>query len=129
MSSNSNKYIKVLISLGSNIDEYNNISEAKKMLNKCFCNLRYSSFVWTKPIGISSGYFFNGLAYGDTSYNLERTLEILKDIESKCGSLKEEKRVGIVRIDLDLMKYGETILHKEDWKRYYIQDLYKELNR
>ncbi|MGM9705681.1 MAG: 2-amino-4-hydroxy-6-hydroxymethyldihydropteridine diphosphokinase [Prevotella sp.] len=122
------KLNNILITLGSNIDEIKNISEAKAMLKEFFGNLKYSTFIWTQPIGIDTGCFLNGLAYGETHYDMEQTVAILKDIEQRCGSLKEEKRMGIVRLDLDLMKYGETICHVDDWKRTYVQELYKELN-
>ena len=128
MSSVCDKNRKIIITLGSNVDEYRNISDAKTLLDEFFHNLRYTSFIRTKPIGIATSWFLNGMAYGKTTYDADKTIAILKAIELRCGSLKEDKLKGIVRLDLDLMKYGDTIYHKEDWNRTYIQQLFEELN-
>ena len=31
-------------------------------------------------------------------------------------------------MDVDILKYGDVIMHEDDWKRQYIIQLLKELN-
>jgi len=100
---------------------------AKSSLEKIFADIKYSPFVWTEPIGISSDKFLNGLAMVHSHYGKNQTLDILKRVERECGSNSEEKRSGLVRMDLDLLQYGREIFHVSDWDRPYVQQLLKEL--
>ena len=43
-----------------------------------------------------------------------------KKIEREEGRSREDKRTGIVKLDIDLLKYDRRILKKEDMKRDYI---------
>ena len=54
-------------------------------------------------------------------------LATLKNIETTMGSMPEERRKGIVKIDIDLLQFDETRHKTGDWERDYIQLLIKEL--
>ena len=43
------------------------------------------------------------------------------------GSLPEDRRKGIVKIDIDLLQFDDIRRKKEDWNRDYIQLLINEL--
>lgn len=113
----------VIISLGSNHEQLNNIKRAKSLLDDMFVDVRYSPFEWTEPIGLSSGKFLNGIACAKSPYALGDALQVLKDIERKCGRAEGDKNEGLVLIDLDLLQYGTQRLHQSDWNRTYIRQL------
>ena len=37
------------------------------------------------------------------------------------GRTAEDRRLGIVRIDLDLLQYDDTRFHLRDWERPYVK--------
>lgn len=45
-----------------------------------------------------------------------------------CGDTKEARNHNIVNIDIDILQYGDTRLHVDDWNRPYIATLLKQLN-
>ena len=59
---------------------------------------------------------------------LEGVLVTLKDIEAQMGSVSEERKKGIVKIDIDLLQFDGTKRKADDWSRDYIQLLLKELS-
>ena len=59
---------------------------------------------------------------------LEGVLVTLKDIEAQMGSVSEERKKGIVKIDIDLLQFDGTKRKADDWGRDYIQLLLKELS-
>ena len=59
---------------------------------------------------------------------LEEVLVALKDIEAQMGSVPEERKKGIVKIDIDLLQFDNTKRKADDWGRDYIQLLLNELS-
>ena len=62
--------------------------------------------------------------YGDNVYRL---------LGNNCGITaidvtKEARNHNIVNIDIDILQYGDTRLHVDDWNRPYIATLLKQLN-
>jgi len=53
----------------------------------------------------------------------EQVTEALKQTEIRMGRTNEDRRQGIVRIDLDLMRYDDQRHHVKDWERDYIKKL------
>ena len=51
--------MKVKISLGSNINQTDNICKAKKLLANIFPDIQFSKTIWTDPIGIKSDKYLN----------------------------------------------------------------------
>ena len=59
------KSIKIIIAMGSNIDQEAHIEQAKALLCSHFRDLRFSSPLWTEPIGLpGSDKFLNMVAVG-----------------------------------------------------------------
>ena len=50
----------------------------------------------------------------------------MKHIERTCGNRKRARTNNIVKMDIDVLKYDELILHEKDWSRNYIMELMKE---
>lgn len=119
---------KLIISLGSNYNHEKNISEAISLLKQIFGKneIVFSKFKWTNPIDIKSDKFLNCILFTHTSCNLEEINKQLKDLECKCGRTKSETSENIIKIDIDILQYGDMKLHDKDWTREYIQELMKE---
>lgn len=122
------KETRLIISLGSNTNQEDNIRKASEMIMSVFGQETIcTKAIWTSPIGIESDRFLNRLALAYTSLELEQVNSILKDIELKLGGTSEDKRQGVVRIDIDIMLYGNKKLHIDDWQRAYVLKLMTEL--
>ena len=59
---------------------------------------------------------------------LAEVIVALKDIEAQMGSVSEERKKGIVKIDIDLLQFDNTKRKVDDWSRDYIQLLLNELS-
>lgn len=112
---------ELILSLGSNFDQENSISEAKTKLRDMFGEeIMFSESIWTNPIGIESDKFLNCLVFTHTSHKLEYIMKAMKHIERICGNRKRARTKNIVKMDIDILKYGGQTLHEKDWSRDYI---------
>ena len=118
----------ILLALGSNVAAELHIEQAKARLSAVFPQLRFSRSLITPAIGIVSPPFINCLAEGYCSAPLEEVIAALKDIEAEMGSVSEERKKGIVKIDIDLLQFDNTKRKADDWSRDYIQLLLNELS-
>ena len=118
---------ELILSLGSNCDQKESMSAAKEKLRSMFGDdITFSECVWTEPIGIESDKFLNCLAFTHTSHKLEYVSKAVKHIERGCGNRKRARTSNIVKMDIDILKYANQILHESDWSRKYITELMKE---
>ena len=119
---------KLMMALGSNYEQLENMEKAKSKLRSMFPDIRFSSALWTEPIGIpSDDRFVNMLAVAHTDLEREQVEMELKRIERECGRCAEEKEKCIIRMDIDLMSYDGEKFHPKDWARDYIITLMSEL--
>lgn len=123
---------KVIIALGTNISHSTNMSLALQRLGGMIADMKCSRKIWTAPIGArtetaAKRKFLNMLVSGQCALTLDRLHEAVKRIERECGRTDAEKAEGIIRMDIDVLKYGDTIEHAEDWQRDYIKTLIKEI--
>ena len=118
----------ILLALGSNVAAELHIEQAKARLSTVFPQLRFSRSLNTPAIGIVSPPFINCLAEGYCSVPLAEVIVALKDIEAQMGSVSEERKKGIVKIDIDLLQFDNTKRKVDDWSRDYIQLLLNELS-
>lgn len=132
---------KIIIELGSNENPSDNIRQAKEKLSLFFPGIEFTRSLSTAPIGMKSRNFVNALAYvyineedeevarqeSSTILNVEDVLRKLKGIERELGRLPSDKARNMVKIDLDLLQYGDVILKKEDWQRPFVLQLMKEI--
>ena len=51
----------------------------------------------------------------------------LKKIETDFGRTDEKRAMGIVPIDLDVLRFDDQLLHLRDWERPYVKNLISEL--
>ena len=105
----------IYISIGSNIEREKNIQRAISLLAENFSNIECSSVYETNAIGFDGEDFYNLVVKICTQKSLDEMQEILKFIETKCGRKigSPEKKFTSRTIDLDLLLFGNTVLHNK----------------
>lgn len=121
-------YAKVIISLGSNTNQVDNMHKAKAAICHLLTCPKQTPDRWTEPIGIHSERFLNALVTGYTTLPCYQLLETLKRIEASMGDAPKSHQSGVVNIDLDLLLYGRQKKHLKDWNRPYVKEEMKSLD-
>ena len=65
--------------------------------------------------------FSNQLALFKTTFSAEEVRSILKQIEKENGRMPEDKAQGVVKLDIDLLIYDNTILKPDDMEKEFIR--------
>ena len=116
-----------IISLAANCNQEENLAEARRRLSQILFSPTYTEAIWTEPFKHpDSPLYLNQLVYAKTNLNAEELECELKTIEHAMGRTAEDRKQGIVRIDLDLMQHDDVRYHLRDWERPYIQKLLKK---
>ena len=119
----------LIISIGTNVDQSINMFMGKQRLEELFHNIQYSSEIWSDPIDLpESDRFLNCLAKVRTVHGFKQVHQALKQIVRRCGVSQAMKHAGTVKLDLDILKYGDERMHEADWERPHIKLLMNELN-
>ena len=113
----------VIIALGSNVASHFLI-DARSLLTHYLNIVRASDIIATKPVGMVSPDFHNQLLLCTTTLCLDSLGINVKNTEQTLGRRHGEDTVCI---DIDIMKYDNTLLHLQDWERDYIKRLYSQI--
>ncbi len=109
---------RIILGLGSNYNEKENILRATEALKHIFPDMIFSDMVYTKPIGlINKKLFLNRVGVAYSSYDILKINRELKRIESELGRMPQDKEQGCIKIDIDLLQWNEEILKPGDFKR------------
>lgn len=119
---------KLLIALGTNVNQKQNIQKAMDLLRKTWHEILFTKSKWTKPIGMDSDLFYNCLAYTKVDEDLLKVQQILKNIEKTCGNTEADRALQKIQMDIDILMFGTHKLHEHDWQRSYIQELIQEID-
>lgn len=120
------KQHEVIISLGSNENQEENLTKAREQLTQLMTEVHFTSAIWTEPINSSRKEpYLNQLCKGTTAFSEGLLCEVLKETEKRIGRIKNED--GIVVIDLDLLEYDGQRHHLRDWSRDYVKRLIGEV--
>lgn len=119
---------KLLIALGTNVNQKQNIQKAMELLRKTWHDILFTNLKWTKPIGMDSDLFYNCLAYTKVDEDLTQVQQILKNIEKACGNTEADRVLQKIQMDIDILMFGTHKLHEQDWQRSYIQELIQEID-
>lgn len=119
---------KLLIALGTNVNQKQNIQKAMDLLRKTWHDILFTNLKWTKPIGMDTDLFYNCLAYAKVDEDLSQVQQILKNIEKACGNTETDRALQKIQMDIDILMFGTRKLHEQDWKRSYIQELIQEID-
>lgn len=113
-----------LLCIGSNIDRKSNLEHCQRILMQIFDSIQFSDTLVTAPYGERyNDDFLNQLAFIKTTRESDDVIELLKGIERQLGRMREDKILGVVKIDIDLITWNDSILREEDWERSYIRGL------
>lgn len=119
---------KLLIALGANVNQKQNIQKAMDLLRKTWHDILFTNLKWTKPIGMDTDLFYNCLAYAKVDEDLPQVQQILKNIEKTCGNTEADRVLQKIQMDIDILMFGTYKLHEHDWQRSYIQELIQEID-
>ena len=120
------KQHEVIISLGSNENQEENLTKVREQLTQLMTEVHFTSAIWTEPINSSRKEpYLNQLCKGTTAFSEGLLCEVLKETEKRIGRIKNED--GIVVIDLDLLEYDGQRHHLRDWSRDYVKRLIGEI--
>lgn len=119
---------EVIIGIGSNLDADNNISRVLEILSEKYELLKVSSFIKTKPIGITNQPdFTNGavkIKTGESKNNLHKAL---KQIEDQMGRDRTVPKFGPRCIDLDIIVWNGEIVDDDYYTRDFLQKSVQEI--
>ena len=117
-----------LLCLGSNFYRTAHLAYARRDLKVFFPDIRFASELETEAIGSRFlSPFSNQVAYLETTQDREQVRGILKRIERDNGRLPEDKAQGVVKLDIDLLKFDDEVLKPADLALPYVQAGLKEL--
>ena len=106
--------VETYIGIGSNLGDRRDFCTRALGLLSLLPHSRlvgYSSTYETEPVGDVGGPFLNLVARVDTDLPARRLLEILRETERGLGR-DPDHRPGPRAIDLDLLFYGEEVMHE-----------------
>lgn len=108
----------VLIMLGSNFNREQNIAVATEKLSTYFQIVAHSSRLTTEPFGTQYKSSFQNEALKILSdLTAEETKATFKKIEREMGRTPETKQLGLIPIDIDLIFWNDTLMHR-DYERF-----------
>ena len=122
-------YQHVIISLASNRNQKSNLAKAREYLEEILVGITFTSELWTEAYGEHAGsLYLNQLAFGSYDGTLSELVTLLKQKENDMGRTDQDRHMGIVEIDLDVLRFGHQRLHLTDWDRPYVQQLISEID-
>lgn len=112
-----------LVCLGSNHSPEVNMEKAFKALNRLFPDIRWSPVIVSPDIkGTPSvPLYHNRVALFTTTMSMSSVRSCFKELERSCGRTPASKSTGLVPLDIDLLRYGDTILKPEDMNAPYVR--------
>ena len=114
---------EVVIGIGSNIDAEFNIEKALEILDILVRIEKVSSFIKTKPVGITDQPdFTNGAVRVKTDYGAKELKKKLKGIEDQLGRDRSAAKFGPRCIDLDIIVWNGEIVDRD----YYTRDFLRQ---
>jgi 2-amino-4-hydroxy-6-hydroxymethyldihydropteridine diphosphokinase len=111
----SNTYI---VSIGSNSDPEQKVEAVKKLFSERFDQVVFSEFQWVPAVGDHYTLpFYNGAVRFQSGLNPVALKQQLKVFESVLGRTPDQKALGVVPIDLDIIVCNNAIVHI-DYERF-----------
>lgn len=117
----------VIMAIGCNTAHEANMELATGLLGRIVTDMRCSRTLWTEPVGMKSDRFLNRVVAGRCALEHDELQRETKRIERECGRKDTDKKHGIVRMDIDVLRYDDRTEHPDDWKRKYVKLLIKEI--
>lgn len=102
---------RVYVSIGSNIDRETNVRTAIEQLREHFGDLTVSPVYESEAVGFAGESFYNLVVGFETGRTLAEVTATLREIESRCGRVRGERKFCDRTLDLDPLIYGDLIDH------------------
>lgn len=99
------------ISIGSNIEREKNVRSSLIALEKQFGQLRISSVYESEAVGFDGNVFYNLIVGFESNLDVKIVAQQLRDIELAHGRTKNSQKFSARTLDLDLILYGDLIIH------------------
>lgn len=111
-----------LVCLGSNLCPEVNMDKACKALTRMFPDIRWSPVIVSPDIRKirSVPDYHNRVALFTTTMSMSSVRSCFKELERSCGRTSDSKSTGLVPLDIDLLRYGDTIFKSEDMHAPYV---------
>lgn len=117
-----NKRNRAILCVGSNLDKEKNMERAVERLRAHFISIRFAEPVYTESFDcLVPTTFLNQVAIVYSSESTEEIRSRLKEIERSLGRRPEDKALGRVPIDIDLLCWNDEILKPDDLRRDYVR--------
>lgn len=117
-----------IIGIGSNIEADKNIARMLSVLETHVTVVKVSSFIVTKPVGITSQPdFTNGAVKVETRLDQNSLKLLLKSVEDQLGRDRSGPKFGPRTIDLDIVMWNGKIVDEDYYTRDFIQKSVQEI--
>jgi 2-amino-4-hydroxy-6-hydroxymethyldihydropteridine diphosphokinase len=100
---------RVFIALGSNIAPATRMQQAARALKHAFPDVRFSRCYRNPAFGFEGDDFFNAVAGFSTDLSVAALLQVMRDIEMRCGREPAAPKWAPRAMDLDLLLYGGLV--------------------
>ena len=105
--------VRVVISVGTNIDRENNLKAALAALRHTYGALRMSPVYSNPAVGFTGPELFNLVVSFETTQSVKEVTNFLHSVEASQGRIRQGDRLGSRELDLDLLLYGDHVLYGE----------------
>ena len=105
--------VRVVISVGTNIDRENNLKAALAALGHTYGALRMSPIYSNPAVGFTGPEFYNLVVSFETTQTVTEVTTFLHGVEANQGRSRQGDRLDSRELDLDLLLYGDHVLYGE----------------
>lgn len=120
---------KVIIGIGTNIDNESNISKVVPLLEQRFDVIQFSKWLTTEPVGIKEqSNYTNGAVIITTSLSPLELKAQLIEIEDLCGRDRSGPKFGPRTMDLDILTWDQEIIDEDVYTRDFLRTSISELD-
>lgn len=102
---------EVFISAGSNVDREASLRAGCRALAARYGPLRASPVYESPAFGFDGDPFYNLVLAWQTDEPAEALVASLREVEAACGRTRSTPRFSARTLDLDLLLYGDALLH------------------
>lgn len=105
--------VEAYIGVGSNIDPETHITNALAGLRQDLGPIAVSPLYRSAPVGFEGEAFINGVVRVCSRAGLDSLIKDLKTLERRSGRNQRSEGIGPRELDLDLLLYGDCVLHRD----------------
>lgn len=103
---------EVFVSIGSNVEREKHIPSALQEMERRFGPLTVSGIYESEAVGFQGDAFYNLVVGFQSDEPAQEVARILGEIETLHGRTRESQKFAPRTLDLDLILYGDLILHE-----------------